>query len=294
MKKIWTVLKNAFKEFQRDKVTRLAAALSYYMAISIAPMIVFVLLILGFVLGQETAQNQVISQLQGVMGDQGIAFIETIINNANQPTAGSIAGILSLATLIWGSTNVFAHLQETLNSVWNVKPKPQGLIKTVRRRLSSFLMVLGVGLVFLLSLVAGAVLSVVSNTITGVLPGGAIIWQIVEFLISLAIATLLFAVIYKFVPDAETKWSDIWPGAFITALLFTLGKIALSIYLGRAAPGSTYGAAGSVIVFLLWVYYSSIILFFGAEMTQVYANRFGAGIEPDEDAIFVDRPITAD
>jgi membrane protein len=295
MKKGWTLLKTSFKEFGRDKATRLAAALSYYTAISIAPMLIFLLLILGFLVGGSTAENQLISQIQTAVGPEASEFITGIIENAQEPAAGGLAGILSLIVLIWGSTNVLSHLQETLNVVWNVKPRPDlGILKTMRRRLFAFGLVLGVGLLLFVSVLFSSVLSVIANLFTDLLPGGALLWQVVEFVISLIIVTLLFAVLFKMLPDAETKWSDIWPGAALTAVLFTIGRIALTIYMGQAAPGSAYGAAGSVIIFLLWVYYSSLILFFGAEFTQVYANRYGAGIEPSDDAVYADQPIPGD
>jgi membrane protein len=295
MKKGWTLIKATLKEFGRDKATRLAAALSYYTAISIAPMLIFLLLILGFLVGGGTAENQLISQIQTAVGPEASEFITGIIENAQEPTAGGIAGILSLIVLIWGSTNVLSHLQETLNVVWNVKPRPDlGIVKTIRRRLFAFGLVVGIGLLLFASVLFSSVLAVIANLFTDLLPGGALLWQVVEFVISLIIVTLLFAVLFKMLPDAETKWSDIWPGAILTAVLFTIGRIALTIYMGQAAPGSAYGAAGSVIIFLLWVYYSSLILFFGAEFTQVYANRYGAGIEPSDDAVFADQPIPGD
>jgi membrane protein len=295
MKKGWTLLKSTFKEFGRDKATRLAAALSYYTAISIAPMLIFLLLILGFLVGENTAQNQLLGRIQEVVGPQGSEFITGIIENAQEPNTGSIAGIFSFLVLIWGSTNVLAHLKETLNVVWNVKPKPDlGIMKNVRRRLLAFGLVIGIGLLLFIVVILGSVLSIIGNFFTDLLPGGTLLWQVTEYIVSFIIVTLVFAVLFKVLPDAETKWSDIWPGAALTALLFTLGRIALSIYLGQAAPGSSYGAAGSVIVFLLWVYYSSLIVFFGAEFTQVYANRFGSGIEPSDDAVYADQPIPAD
>ncbi|MBX2999673.1 MAG: YihY/virulence factor BrkB family protein [Caldilineaceae bacterium] len=295
MKRGWTLLKATFKEFGRDKATRLAAALSYYTAISIAPMLIFLLLILGFLVGGSAAESQLISQIRIAVGPDASEFITGIIENAQEPAAGGIAGILSLIVLIWGSTNVLSHLQETLNVVWNVKARSDlGILKTIRRRLFAFGLVVGIGLLLFASVLFSSVLAVVANLFTDLLPGGALLWQVVEFVISLLIVTLLFAVLFKMLPDAETKWSDIWPGAALTAVLFTVGRIALTIYMGQAAPGSAYGAAGSVIIFLLWVYYSSLILFFGAEFTQVYANRYGAGIEPSDDAVYADQPIPGD
>jgi membrane protein len=167
-------------------------------------------------------------------------------------------------------------------------------MKNVRRRVLAFGLVVGIGFLLFVSVLLSSVLSVIANLFTDLLPGGPLLWQILEYVISFIIVTFLFAVLFKVLPDAETRWKDIWVGAAITAALFTIGRIALTIYMGQAAPGSAYGAAGSVIVFLLWVYYSALILFFGAEFTQVYANRYGAGIEPSDDAVFADQPIPAD
>jgi membrane protein len=292
----WSLLKTAAEEFQSDKGTRLAAALSYYTAVSIAPLLVFVLLLLGFFIGQSAAQSQILDQLQTFFGQEGMTFITGIVENSNQPTIGSIAGILSVLTLIWGSTNFFAYLQETLNAVWNVKPPSQNALKrTLKKRLLAFFMVLGIGFFLILSLLLSAVLSVLSSTITGYLPGGEIWWRVVENVISLIIVSVMFGLVFKVLPNAEIRWRDVWPGAFFTGTLFTLGKIGLTVYLGQAAPGSAYGAAGSVIVFLLWVYFSAIILLYGAEVTQMYANRFGEGIDPNEGvADFSRRSVAAD
>lgn len=296
VKQGWSLLKTAFQEFQSDKGTRLAAALSYYTAVSIAPLLVFVLLLLGFFIGQNAAQDQILDQLQTFFGQEGMIFITSIVENANQPTVGSIAGILSLLTLIWGSTNLFAYLQETLNAVWNVKPPSQNALKlTVKRRLLAFLVVLAIGFFLILSLVLSAVLTALSTRVTGSLPGGQILWRVIENGVSLIIVSVMFGLVFKVLPNAEIRWRDVWPGAFFTGTLFTLGKIGLTIYLAQAAPGSAYGAAGSVIVFLLWVYFSSIILLYGAEVTQMYASRFGEGIDPNEGiADFSRRSLAAD
>ncbi len=291
---LWKLLKDSYREFQDDNASRLAAALSYYTAVSIAPMLIFLLLVLGFVMGQDAAQSQLMRQLEGVLGSQGMEFINTIIENAEQPTAGSIAGILSLLTLIWGSANVFSHLQDTLNVIWDVKIKPNGGWKrALRKRLFSFTLVLGIGFLLAVSLVLSAALSLLSSSLSGLLPGFDLLWQGVEYVISFSVMMLLFAAMFKILPDVHIAWRIVWPGAAVTALLFTLGKFALSVYIGQAAPGSAYGTAGSVIVFLLWVYYSAMILFFGAEVTQVYATHRGEGIQPEEHAMLADQPTPA-
>lgn len=275
----WTVVKNTVREWREDEASLLAAALSYYSAVSIAPLLVLVVVIAGFFLSQATARQQLLDQLQGTIGAEGTQFLELVLKNADQPSAATIAGIVSLLILIWGSTNVFSQLQNTLNKIWDVEPKPgRGIWATIRERLLSLAMVVGVALLLLTSFVVSAVLSALNNYAQDLLPGAGFVWQIVNFVVSLGVLTLLFASLYKVLPEAKVNWRDVWIGAAVTALLFTIGNIVLSWYLSNA--GSSYGVAGSLIAFLLWVYYSAQILFFGAEFTQVYARNYGSGIQP--------------
>ena len=281
---MWQLLKTTWKEWNEDEASLLAAALAYYTAVSIAPLLVLVVVIVGFFLGQQAAQSQLITQLQSAMGKQGSQFLATILQNADQPKLASAAGILSFLTLIWGSTNLFAQLQNSLNKIWNVKRKPGGGIwATIRSRLLSFTMVLGVAFMLLVSLVIGAILTTVVDFGHGLLPGADWIWEVVNFLVSFGVTTFLFAAIFKVLPDTDISWRDVWLGAVVTALLFTIGKYLLGLYLANA--GNAYGAVGSVVVFLLWVFYSAQILFMGAEFTQVYARLYGRGIRPDENAV---------
>ena len=287
LKNVWQLLKTTFKEWQEDEASLLAAALSYYTAVSMAPLLVVVIVAAGFVLNnQDTARQELLSQIQSAVGAQGTEFVATIIENADQPTTGTIAGLLSIATLLWGSTNLFSQLQGSLNKIWDVERKAGSIWTTIRERFLSFTLVLGIGFLLLVSLILSAVLSVLGNLFTGLLPGGEFLWQVINFLISFGVITLLFGLIYKILPDAEIAWRDVWWGAAATALLFTIGKQLLGLYLANA--GSSYGAAGSVVVFLLWVYYSAQILFLGAEFTQVYATRYGKGIEPADNAVRTD------
>jgi membrane protein len=230
------------------------------------------------------------SQVQSAVGPQASQFLVQILRNADRPQLASTAGVLSFLALIWGSTNVFAQLQNTLNKIWNVELKPDSnVMATFRRRLLSFALVLGVAFLLLISLVLSAVLSTVINIGQGILPGIPWIWQVVNFLVSLGVTTLLFATMYKVLPDADVSWRSVWLGAAVTALLFTIGKFILSYYLANA--GNPYGAVGSVVVFLLWVFYSAQILFMGAEFTQVYARRYGEGVQPDKDAVRTADPV---
>ena len=282
---IFSLLKEAFQEWQKDKASLLAAALAYYTVFSITPLLVIAIAIVGAVFGQEAARGEILSQINSLVGDQGAQAIEMALNNANQPRISSVASLISVVVLLVGASGVFAQLQEALNTIWNVKPKPNvGIWNFVRKRLLSFGMVLAIGFLLLVSLVISAVLSGISKMDLNLLPGLASLWQLLNFAVSFGFITVLFALIYKYLPDVKIRWKDVWVGAIITALLFGLGKYLIGLYLGRGSLGSAYGAAGSLIVFLAWVFYSAQILLFGAELTQVYARRYGRTIRPNSRA----------
>jgi membrane protein len=280
--------KETFRDWSEDKAIRLAAALAYYTVVALAPLLIIVLAIAGFVFGKEAAQGQIVEQINALVGQQSGEAIQQIIANASQPKSGVVAGIFGIATLLFGASGVFGQLQDGLNTVWEVKPKPdRGVLGILKDRFLSLTMVLGVGFLLLVSLVLSALLSATGDYLKGVLPLPEILLQGLHFFISFVVITLLFAMIFKILPDVEIDWSDVWIGAVITALLFTGGKFLLGLYLGKSNVGSAYGAAGSLIVILIWIYYSSQILFLGAEFTQVYANKYGSLIKPDEDAVRV-------
>ena len=285
IKSTFRLLQEAVREWQEDKVSLLAAALAYYTVFSITPLLVIAIAIAGAVFGQDTARGEILEQINSLVGKQGAQAIEVGLNNANQPELSSIASIISIIVLLIGASGVFAQLQEALNTVWDVKAKPnQGIWNFIRKRLLSFGMVLVIGFLLLVSLVLSAVLSGVSKLQINLLPGLTPVWQLLNFGISFAFITLLFALIYYYLPDVKIRWKDVWIGAIITALLFTVGKFAIGLYLGRGSLGSAYGAAGSLIVFLAWVFYSAQILLFGAELTQVYARKRGRSIRPNSHA----------
>lgn len=291
LKAIWRLLKETFEEWSKDKASRLAAALAYYTVFSLAPLLILIIAIAGLVLGDEAARGEISRQMQGLVGADGANFIESTVNNASQPGAGAgiIASIISIVVLLFGATGVFTELQDSLNTVWEVAPRPDlGFWQFIRNRVLSFGMVLGIAFLLLVSLVVSAVLSGLNTYMNGLLPGVDSLWQIVNFVISLGVVTLLFAMMFKFLPDVKIGWSDVWVGGFITALLFTLGKFLIGLYLGNSSFTSSYGAAGSLVVVLAWVYYSAQILFFGAEFTQVYARRYGSQIVPNQYAV----PVT--
>jgi len=287
MKTILDLLKETISEWSKDKASRLAAALAYYTVFSLAPLLIIVIAIAGSVFGEEAARGEIVGQIQGLVGRDGAQVIETAIENANKPDTGSIASIISIVVLFFGASGIFAELQDALNTVWEVQPKPErGLINVIRNRFLSFTMVLGVGFLLLVSLVVSAALAAMSNFFGHLLPPGLdFLWQLANFIFAFVVTTLLFGLIYKVLPDVKIGWSDVWIGAAITSLLFSIGRYLLGQYLGNSSFGSTYGAAGSLVVVLAWVYYAAQILFFGAEFTQVYARRYGSQIVPDKNAI---------
>lgn len=269
---LWTLLRGTIQAWQEDGAARLAAAVSYYTAVSTAPLLIIVLLVMGYFVREEpVAQRHLIAQFGDLVGEQGALFIEAIIENADLPRMSSAAGLLSIAALLWGSTNVFAQLQMALDIIWGVETAELGFKSTVRSRLLSFAMVFVIGFLLIVSLIVSALVSAAGEVFQGVAPDLAFFWQLSTFVISILVITLLFAALFKTLPNTHVAWDDVWVGAAVTALLFTIGKTAIGIYLGQAGLASSYGAAGSVLVFLLWVYYSAQILFFGAEFTQVYS-----------------------
>lgn len=283
---IWDLLKETFNEWQQDKASRLAAALAYYTIFSIAPLLIIVIAIAGAVFGEAAARNAIFTQLQGLIGPAGAEVIQNAIESASQPRAGTIASLISIVVLIFGATGLFTELQDSLNTIWEVQPKPGKIVKNmVRQRFLSFAMVLAIGFLLLVSLVISTVLSALVNYFQYLLPGVDFVWQIINFILAFVITTLLFGLIFKVLPDAKIVWKDVLIGAAITSLLFSLGRYALGHYLGNATFGSTYGAAGSIVVILVWVYYTAQILFFGAEFTQVYARRYGSRIVPADYAV---------
>ena len=287
-KVIFGLLKETAKEWQEDKSSRLAAGLAYYTIFSLTPLIIIVIAIAGAVFGEEAARGEIVGQIQGLVGTEGAKVIETAIENANQPDLSSIASVISIIILLFGASGVFAQLQDALNTIWEVQPKPgKSIFNFIRKRFLSFSAVLGIGFLLLVSLVVSATLSALNNYLGSLVPGINFLWQILNLMISFGVITLMFALIYKYLPDAKIRWSDVWTGAIITSILFTIGKFLLGLYLGRGSLGSTYGAAGSLVVLLAWVYYSAQILFFGAEFTKVYARRYGSKIVPDDNAISV-------
>lgn len=283
----WDLTKATFNDWIDDNVPRLGAALAYYTLFSLAPMLVVAIAIAGFVFGEEAARGEIFVQLQTLIGAEGAKLVESLLQSVSKPSHGLLATVLGVFTFILGATTAFVELQSALNTVWEVQPKPgRGVKGLLRDRILSFGMLLGIGFLLLVSLAVSAALSAFSTFMGNRVPGFYYFAQLMNFVLSIGVQTVLFAMMYKFLPDVKLAWRDVWVGAFSTSVLFTLGKFLLGFYIGSSSVTSGYGAAGSVAVLLLWVYYSTQILLLGAEFTQIYAERFGAHIEPNENAMY--------
>lgn len=281
----WQLFRETMQEWSRDHASSLAASLAFYTATVLAQLLIGILVIAGFLYSTDQAQAQLVAQAQRFIGAQGGEIVQGIIENADQPDLLQLTGILALIVLLWSGSNIFVQLQTALNTVWGVQLRSDlPLSEKVKHRLMPVLLVAGLGLVVIAATLGSAVLSAVGQFVTDLLPGGAITWQIINYVITLVVMTGFFLVIFKVLPDVEIAWRDVWPGAALTAILFLIGQLVLGWYLGRQSSSSVYGAAGSLIVLLLWIYYSAQILLFGAEYVQVYASRYGDGIVPDDDA----------
>ena len=240
-------------------------------------------------MGRRRRKAYIVEQIAALVGPQSAAAIKDMIQRANQPTTGIIATVVATATLLLGASGVFGQLQDSLNTIWGVQPKEgRGIWGLMKDRFISFAALLGTGFLLLVSLVLSAALAAFGKWFGGWLPAPEVVLQVLEFLISFAVITGLFAMIFKTLPDAQVAWRDVWVGAALTAMLFTVGKFAIGLYLGKSDVGSAYGAAGSLVILLVWVYYSAQILLFGAEFTQVYANAVGSRIVPSKDAVVTD------
>jgi len=286
LKVIWGLIRETFKEWSEDKAARLAASLAYYTIFSLAPLLVLVIAIAGFIVGNnETIRTQLLDQVQSLIGPQARDAVGQLIENTSQPRAGVLATVIGIVTLLIGATGVFGQLQDALNTIWEVEPKKEGgIMAMLKKRFLSFSMVLGTAFLLLVSLIITTILSILNNYFSNFLGGAGIIAQVINLAVSIGVITLIFAMIFKVLPDAEVSWRDVWIGALVTAILFSIGRTILGQYLGSTTATSAYGAAGSLVILLLWVYYSAQILFMGAEFTQVYAKHTRSAIRPSEDA----------
>jgi len=275
----WGVVKTAVSDFFADGALKLVAALSFYTILSLAPLLLVVVGVAGYVGGRTAIADQITQQMTTLIGPAGGEIAKTVLQSADEPQEGILAIVLGLATLLFGATGVFVQLQDALNSVWEVERKPGGSFWSfIRSRLLSFAMVLGLGFLLLVSLVLSAAITLVQNKLTSSEPGW--IWQAINTGASMIAITALFALMYKILPDVQIAWRDVFTGAIITGVLMTLGKFGIGLYLGHSSVGSAYGAAGSLVVMLMWIYYSALIVLFGAELTQGNAKHRGTSITP--------------
>lgn len=280
LKTAYELLRETVQEFLNDKCPQLGAAIAFYVMLSLAPLLLVVIGIAGLAFGDDAARGQVVHQFRDLVGEQGAVAVQDMLANSQSKTGGILSTVIGVIILVVGATSVFAQLQQALDTVWNVperKSSGLGIWALIRDRLLSFSMVCGLAFLLLVSLVLSAVLNGLNDWLNAQLGGAATAAGVINFVLSLALSTLLFALIFKVLPHAHVSWRSVWVGALATGALFNLGKYLIGLYLGQAAVGSSFGAAGSLVVLLVWVYYSTQLLLFGAEFTQIYANRYGSG-----------------
>ena len=288
-KGLWQVLNDSFTGFSNDKVVKLSGSLAYFTIFSIGPMLIVIIFFADLFYGREAIEGSIYGQLRNFVGPSAAEQIQSIIKNASLSGKSHVTAIIGFVTLLIGATGVFSEIQDSINMIWNLKPKPKkGWLKIILNRLLSFSVVVSLGFVLLVSLILNGLIEGLMNRLQSYFPDiTVIVVYIVNLLITFLVTTLLFGIIFKVLPDARIKWRDVLTGAMTTAALFMIGKFAITFYIGNSNIGSTYGAAGSLVVLLLWVYYSAIILYFGAEFTKAYAAVYGGRIEPNHYAVWI-------
>lgn len=286
-KGIIEVFKNAFTGFSDDKVLKLSAALAYYTVFSLAPLLIVIISLCGIFLGRQAVEGEIYAQLTSFVGADTALQLQQIIKNASVQGKSTIAIIIGSSTLLLGATTVFAEIQESINMIWGLKPKPKrGWLKMVQNRFLSFSVIISLGFLLLVSLGVTSIIDGFSNKLKAHFPDvTVVVFYIINIAVTILVTSLIFGVIFKVLPDAKIKWRDVIAGAVTTSLLFMLGKFGISFYISKSNIGSTYGTAGSLVVLLLWIYYSSMILYFGAEFTKAYAIEYGSEIHPDAYAV---------
>jgi membrane protein len=284
------LLKTSYTEWMKENPFDLGATVAYYAIFSLPALLIIFVTAASVFFEREAVQGQIVGQIGGMIGKDSAKQVQDMIANASKTGNSVVATIIGVITLLFGATGVFLSLQDALNKVWDVQinPKKSGIMRLIKVRATSFGIILTIGFLLLVSLVISSLLEALSGWIMTILPDFMlVVFQVVNFLIAFGITTVLFAILFKYLPDAKIQWRSVWVGALLTTFLFTLAKIGLSFYFGKSNPGSTYGAAGSLILMLLWVSYSSIIVFFGAQFTKVYAEKYGHQIKADTDAVLV-------
>lgn len=287
-KQVLRLLKQAFQAWNHDQASQLAAALAYYTLFSLAPLLILAIAIASLFFDNAVVRDQLMGQVEALMGGASADFVRTVLDNANRPgeNTGWVASAISLVLLIVGATGVLSQLQLSLNTIWNIEARPGvGIVDQFRKRLLSLGMVIAIGFLLLVSLIVTSVISGFSDYVQILMPGLDALAQLINVVVGFGLTTLLFALMFKYLPDAVIAWRDVWFGAAATAVLFSVGKYLIGLYLGNSSFASSYGAAGSVIILLVWVFYSAQILFYGAELTKVYSHHFGSQIKPNKYAI---------
>ena len=287
LRRAWSFAREVVESFLGESPFQLAAALSFYTLLSLSPLVLVVVSTAGLVWGEPAVREQLVREVERLAGPAGGDTVKLVLNNVADPKRNWLSVAIGLATLLFGAATAFGQLQASLNQIWNVKAvvETPAVWSLIRTRLLSMALVLAVGFVLLVSLILSAALAGLHGYLSQSMPTGGAIWEGINHIVSLVVNTILIATIYRVLPDVNIGWRYVWTGAFFTAVLFGIGKLLIGIYLGHASIGSAYGAAGSLVVFLVWVYYSSLVLFLGAEITQVYARRRGAWITPAEHAV---------
>ncbi|GAB3572569.1 YihY/virulence factor BrkB family protein [Spirosoma luteolum] len=287
----WIVLRDSFNGFIDDRCLKLSAALAYYTIFSLAPLLVLLISLISIFLGEEAIQGHLFTQINGLVGNEAAGQIQAMIKSVQLSGKTNTALAVGIVTLLVGATTIFVEIQDSVNMIWRVKAKPKrGWLKLLKDRLLSFSLIASLGFLLLVSLVINGLILALSDFMTRYIPALGV-WLIngINFVVSTAVITILFGIILKVLPDAKIAWKDVRLGAFLTALLFMLGRYVIGLYIETTASSSTYGAAGSLIVILLWIYYTAAILYFGAELTQAYANHYGIKIEPANYAVYVEQ-----
>ena len=271
----FALLKETFNRWREDAAPRMAAALSYYTVFSMAPLLILAISIAGLVLGRDAARGKIVEQISGLVGVQSAAAIQSMIQAANRPSKGVFAGVVGIISLLAGATGVLSELKSALNKIWRTE-ESSDVKEIVKKNAVFFGMLLGIGFLLTVSLIVSAAVAALGKSFGGLLPAPELLLHTADFVLSVGIVVLLFAAMYRFLPNTRIEWHDVWFGAIVTSVLFNLGKLGLGLYIGKSAVSSSYGAAGAVLVLLLWVYYSGLIFYFGAEFTKAYADRVGS------------------
>ena len=283
------MLKQSFKGFGEDKLTKLSGSLAYCTVFSFGPLLIVIIFLSSMFFGQQAVEGKIYAQLAEFLGHDSALQLQEIIKKATISGKGTIAAIIGFITLLFAATTVFAEIQDSINTIWGLKPKPKkGWLKLLKNRLLSFSVIVSLGFILVVSLGITALIDALSDRLKAAFPDITVVFfYILNQVITLLVVTVIFAVVFKVLPDARIRWRDVFAGALVTAVLFMLGKFAISFYISKASIGSTYGAAGSLVVLLVWTYYSSLILYFGAEFTKAYAMKYGSAIYPNHYAVTI-------